>query len=261
MSQNQVNPYNLDEHIAELYDQQENYDDDVRLLLDLIADQGTWNIFEPFCGTGRILLPLVKAGHHLIGLDQSSMLLDICRRKLCSINSQATLLEGDAMEIPWPADSNLVILGGNCLYELANAHEQEKCIHAAAQALKPGGFLFLDNDHMEGDLALAWQNTQPRTSFPSGICVDGTHLESTMQTIWFDVAQRLVRFERKTKITFPDGEFMERAYIQQKHPVSTQEMTLWLDQNGFAVKQMWGYRSGQPYTDSSPRAIFWAQKR
>ncbi len=50
-------------------------------------------------------------------------------------------------------------MSGNCLYELATADEQERCIQAAAGALKPGGFLFLNNDHMEGELAPGWKST------------------------------------------------------------------------------------------------------
>lgn len=260
MSHNQTNPYNINPHIVEIYDQQENYTDDVHLLLDLINGRGPLNIFEPFCGTGRILIPLARAGHHLTGLDQSGVFLNCCKEKLRNIGKTALLIEGDAVGSSWPEGFDLVVLGGNCFYELANLEEQEGCILAAASALKPGGYLFIDNDHMEGDLSLEWRDTSPRPCFPSGICADGVRLESTIQTIWFDVSARLVRFRRKTKTIFPDGHIIEHTYIQQKHPISTQEVRLALERFGLVVEKLYGSRDCQPYTDSSPRAIFWAQK-
>ena len=261
MSYNQVNPYSIDTHIAELYDQQENYSDDVQLLVDLIGNREPLDIFEPFCGTGRILIPLVNAGNRLTGLDQSGVLLNVCREKLLSAGKNAALIEGDAVGSSWPIGFDLVVLGGNCLYELATIEEQEGCIRAAASALKRGGYLFLDNDHMEGELAQEWQDTTPRPCFPSGVCADGVRLESTIQTIWSDVSARLVRFQRKTNIFFPNGEIIEQTYIQQKHPVSKNEITLWLEENGFSIEQLYGTRTRQPYINASPRAIFWSHKK
>ena len=66
----------------------------------------------------------------------------------------------------WPDGFDLVVLGGNCFYELANIEEQEGCIRAAASCSQTRGFLFLDNDHMEGDLKSELARYQPHTMFP-----------------------------------------------------------------------------------------------
>ncbi len=261
MSGNRVNPYNIDIHIAELYDQLINNSEDVTLILDLIGNAGPLYIFEPFCGTGRILIPLVDAGHQLTGMDQSTVLLDRCREKLANGDKTARLIVGNVVDDPWQGMFDLVIMGGNCLYELASLEEQEGCIRSAASALKRGGYLFLDNDHMEGGLAQAWQDTAVKPGFPSGLCKDGVRLESTIQTIWFNEPARLARFERKTKTVFPDGRIDEQVFIQQKHPVSTHEVSHWLEKHGFTIERLYGDWSRQTYSDASPRAIFWARKR
>lgn len=62
----------------------------------------------------------------------------------------------------WPTGYDLVILGFNCFYELATAEEQEFCIYQASRACKPGGYIYVDNDHMEGDLDAAWQEINTR---------------------------------------------------------------------------------------------------
>lgn len=265
MSHNQINMYSIDAHIAEIYDRSEDYSDDVTLLRRLMDEQTeryqrAWNIFEPFCGTGRMLVPLAAAGHRLTGMDQAAVMLDCCREKLERTGLSATLIEGDVISAPWPEGFELIILGGNCLYELASADEQEHCIRAAATALRPGGFIYLDNDHMEGELAANWQDTRRLPGFPSGTCQDGVRLESTTQVVWFDAAARLARFQRSTRAIYPDGKCIEQTYMQQKHPVSTGEMTGWLKKYGFTIQRLFGSRAGDDYTPTSERAIFWAQR-
>ena len=257
--------YDIEQHIAEIYDKQEDYTDDVELIRRLIGDSGPLQILDPFCGTGRIFIPLILDGHHVVGLDQAEVMLEQARRKIQELPGEAqsriSLHKRDVMTGDWPVDFDLVILGGNCLYELATAGEQENCIKWAASSLKSGGHVYIDNDHTEGELSPSWRQDTNNEAFPTGTCSDGTCLRSEMKTVWFDTKQRLARFKRRTEVTFPDGRVIEKEYIQQKHPVSRVEVQSWLENNGFTIKQLYGDRAGNPYTDESDRAIFWAVKK
>ena len=256
--------YDIDEHVAELYDRQITETHDIEFLLRQIAGRGPWKILEPFCGTGRILLPLAEHGHTLTGLDSSAGLLARARQKAESLPAEVcarvTLLEMDVTTRAWPGGNDLVILGGNCFYELPEAVIQEGCIRTALDALRPGGCLFIDNNHLEGDLPPAWQDPAPQPAFPSGTCADGTRLESTMQTVAFDAPRRLACFRRVTRVTHPSGQTEVKVRMQQKHPVSMAEVRDWLEYHTFTIKAMWGDYDGSPYTPDSPRAIFWARR-
>ncbi|UCH43629.1 MAG: class I SAM-dependent methyltransferase [Dehalococcoidales bacterium] len=264
MSQNKTNIYDIEPHLAEVYDQSEIYQDDVELIRDLIGDRKPLRILEPFCGTGRILLPLAVDGHQLYGFDQAKGMLDRARMKVGQLPAEAqqrvTLTVADAIGTPWPRGFDLVILGCNCLYELATPEEQERCIISAAGSLNPGGYVYVDNDHMEGELARSWRRPGVAQGFPTGNCADDTRVESYIETIWWDAPRRLVRFRRGTRVTLPDGTIVEKEYFQQKHPVSTLEVWTWLEKHGFMVRHLFGDRMGSPYTDISGRAIFWAKK-
>ncbi len=257
--------YDVESHIAEIYDKQEDYTDDVELIRRLIGKSGPLSILEPFCGTGRISIPLAQDGHSIVGLDQAEVMLGKARSKISmlpeEVQSRIFLQKRDVIDGDWPRDFDLVILGGNCLYELATAGEQEKCIKYAAASLRPRGHVYMDNNHMEGELAYSWQKAGVTLRFPSGRCTDGTSIESEGETIWFDAQQRLARFRRRTKVTFPDGRTIEKEYIQQKHPVSTSEVQSWLEKYGFTLERVYGDRAGNPYVKTSDRAIFWAIKR
>lgn len=264
MIHNQANAYDLDAHVAEIYDQYESDLDDVDLIRRLIGSSQHIRILEPFCGTGRILLPLALDGHALHGMDQSSAMLSRASSKIGQVTPESqegiTLACADVLRVEWPVDFDLVILGCNCFYELASPAEQEACIASASRSLKRGGHLFIDNDHMEGDLAPSWQDVGVIHPSLCGTCSDGTLVESTRETLWCDVPNKLVRFRRRTRVILPTGEVMEQEYVQQKHPVSKREVQTWLEQHDFVIENIYGDYNGAPYTDSAPRAIFWARR-
>jgi len=255
--------YDIEPHVAEIYDQVETQTQDVALIRRLISGRGSLRILEPFFGTGRILLPLVLDGHRVVGMDQASGMLARARSKLDCLperaRERADLLQTDVLAGAWPSGFDLVILGGNCFYELAAPEEQERCIAYAAQSLNPGGAIYVDNDHMEGELDEAWKVMESRPSFPTGVCADGVQLASTVQTVWYDSARRLARFCRRTVLSFPDGRKVERQSVQQKHPVSVSEVRTWLERHGLSVEHVYGDWAATPYDSASPRAIFWAK--
>lgn len=263
---NHINAYDTDLHVAEIYDQCEPEVDDVDFIRRLIGNLGPLKILEPFCGTGRILIPLASDGHSVHGMDQSGGMLDRARQKIQELSPESqkriTLTQADVLcnREEWPSGFDLVILGCNCFYELATPGEQENCIVQAFQSLNPGGYLFLDNAHMEGELVASWQNIGSVEPSLGGKCSDGTLVESTRETIWFDAPRRLTRFRRRTKVVFPNGDTLEQEYIQQKHPVSRAELANWLRKQGFIVEGLYGNYGAVPYSDRAPRAIFWARK-
>jgi len=250
--------------VPEIYDQGETWTDDVDLIRRLVSGLGQLRILEPFCGTGRIFIPLATDGHELVGIDQAHYMLEHARNKIsqlpAEIRHRISLIEANVLMSDWHEGFDLVILGGNCFHELASPEEQEQCIINAAKSLKPGGYVFVDNDHWEGDLDPVWRTSGIKKGFPSGTCADGSRVESTMETIWFDNSLRLVKFRRQTRIVHPDGTVMEKEYLQQKHPVGAVEVQQWLEKYGFVIEHFYGDHSENPYLDTSERAIFWARK-
>jgi SAM-dependent methyltransferase len=256
--------YDIDACVVEIYDQTETQMEDVRFLRELIGTSETRRVLEPFCGNGRILIPLARDGHQLVGMDKSKPMLASVRNKIeqfpIDIRARISLIEADVSQEAWPRGFDYVILGGNSLYELARPEEQERCIRYAARSLQPGGYLYLDNNHMEGDLDPAWyvEGVQ-ENSFPTGVCSDGTVVKGSMETVACDIKKRITRFRRTVEIRTPDGHVTRRSWIEQKHPPSTEEMHDWLTKSNFEIVHLWGNRKKTPYTDDAGRAVFWAR--
>ena len=255
--------YDVDYRITEIYDRVETQSEDVRLLRELIAGKGRLKILEPFCGNGRILIPLAQDGHEIVGRDKSPPMLVSARHKIGelpeAVRKNITLEQGDVLAGAWPEGFDLVVLGGNCLYELATPEEQERCIRCARYSLKPGGWLYLDNDHMEGELSPEWYAPGIEECFPTGLCADGTDVRGSRETVWYNVTRRLVRFRRTVELTSPAGKSIKKEWLEQKHPPGTAEMKAWLRKYGFEILSLWGDREKSPYSDTSERAVFWAR--
>lgn len=264
MSLNEPNWYDTDSALAEWYDATQTATGDVDFLRRLLKGRAGLRILEQFCGTGRILLPLLTDGHIVVGHDQSSRMIERARQKVAELpqgtQRNAVFAVAEATAGDWPSGFDLVILGANCFYELASPGEQEKCIALAAAALKPGGYLFLDNDHMEGELDTEWRDLGVVSNNVDWRSPSGVHVFTTSETVWYDSQLRLWRARRITYVAYPDGTFLTRDFVQQKHPVSVVEQQEWLAKHGFKIEGFFSGWNGTPYSDDSGRATFWARR-
>jgi len=261
------NAYDADPHVAEIYDQLDHYaSKDLALLSALTGDAPPrLRIFEPFCGTGRILACLSSLGHQVIGMDQSPAMLARAKARLAAMGPAGAgvrLQQGDATAGGWPAGCDVVVLGSNCLYELGSAAEQEALFVRSAATLRPGGYLYVDSDHMEGPLAPSWTRPGVRHSvFPTGVCADGTEVQSEFVSAGHDPAARVARFRRTMTIIEPGGRRRRITAMKQTHPVSIAEVMAWLDRHAFVVVGRWGDHDRRPLELDSPRVVLWAQRR
>jgi SAM-dependent methyltransferase len=254
-------------YTAELYDKTEDYADDVALIRDLLSNSGNLDILEPFCGSGRIMLPLLEDGHRVHGLDCDDAMIARTRVKLSDhgahVAQRARITRMDAVDEDWPSGFDLVILGANCFYQLGSADEQEAMIRRAARSLRPGGRLYIENDNMEGPLDDSWcrLDDKPRPwKFPDGVCEDGTRVGSLIQVIHFDKPRRLWHARRRTLLERPDGTRQASDwYTVQTHPASAVDIQQWLGQYGFEILGRFRSTDRAIYRPGCARAIFWAQ--
>lgn len=123
--------------------------EDVDFLLTL-ADQAVGPILELGCGTGRILLPLVRAGFFVTGVDSSSAMLARATEQLSfelpATQARAKLVEGDMTTLQLEARFGLAIISYNTLM-----HFEGVAIAALLrniwEHLQAGGMLFVDVDN------------------------------------------------------------------------------------------------------------------
>src|SRR4030095_7316747 len=110
-------------------------------------------VLEVGCGTGRVSIPLARAGHQIVGLDCSTSMLARCRDKLIgesqAVRDQITLYEADTREfhVASPtskAGFDLAIAPFRIMQHLISTSDQLRCLTAIRRHLAPGGRFVID---------------------------------------------------------------------------------------------------------------------
>lgn len=262
MSINNVNPYDQEPYMAILADDIiSNMTDDVRLIKELILENRCNVVLEPFCGTGRILIPLAKEGLEVTGIDSSKVMLDIFADKVRSedIDSRVGIVKNNVVDINWPRGNDAIILGMDCLYELGSYDEHRTVIEKAYKALNEGGYLFIDS--YKKDLPRSWFDVRSESpSFPTGSIRNNIELRGYMETVYLGENNNLIRSARRVEV-FKEGQFVRAfKWMQQKRLVRYEELMKMVKDVGFDVVSQWSDYKKKSFNQNSDRLIMWLKK-
>ena len=217
-----------------------------------LAVRAAGPVLELGCGTGRIAIPLGRAGVRLVGIDRSAAMLARARRRVqrARLNGHVHLVRGDIRDLPFAqAPFAMVLAPYGVLQSLLRERDLAAALDAAYRALAPGGTFGLE---LVADLPL-WQEYRKRVSL-SGWRQrrGGTHVTLT-ETVRQDRASRLTTFHQ---------EFTERRGRQRRtrrfaltfRTLSVPQMGRRLEKSGFEITALLGDYSGGPW---DPRAEVW----
>jgi SAM-dependent methyltransferase len=116
---------------------------DVRYYTGLLADI-SGPILEPATGTGRVLIPLLEAGHQVEGLDSSPQMLACCRRHCRDRGLDPVLREADMTIYVRLAAYEAVIIPAGSIALLDGRKATLQALACFRDSLVPGGQLFVD---------------------------------------------------------------------------------------------------------------------
>ncbi len=121
--------------------------DDVDLYVDLAREHGG-PVLEMGCGSGRVLLPVARAGVEVTGLDLSAAMLDRLRDSLAAepaaVRRRVRLVEGDLRSADAGGPFALVTAPFRVVQHLLERADQRAWLRNAARHLAPGGALVFD---------------------------------------------------------------------------------------------------------------------
>jgi SAM-dependent methyltransferase len=139
---------------ANLYDYPRYYDlvfgsdwkaefDFLRQAFDKFARSRVRRVFEPACGTGRLLFRLALAGYDVSGLDLNPRAVDYCNKRLVRHNKKPSVFVGDMadFELPRPMDAAFNMI--NSFRHLLSDELAFNHFRCVARSLKPGGIYVL----------------------------------------------------------------------------------------------------------------------
>jgi SAM-dependent methyltransferase len=102
-------------------------------------------VLDAGCGTGRHLLPLVRKGFSVTGLDHSPGMLAQCRRKLQAAGLSAELTEARLEDLDCRCRFDAAICMNSVICYLLETERILDALRRLHRALRPGGLLLIDN--------------------------------------------------------------------------------------------------------------------
>jgi SAM-dependent methyltransferase len=109
---------------------------------------GPGRILELGCGSGRVTLPLVRDGHHVVALDGSKPMLAAAGARLdragAAARARARLVHADLRDFAVGGRFPLVLAAFNVVEHLYTRVEVAACLARVAAHLAPGGTFAFD---------------------------------------------------------------------------------------------------------------------
>ena len=227
---------------------------DVRFWQRLAAAQDG-PVLELGCGTGRLTIPVARAGAAVVGIDRSAPMLARARQRLRRARAAALLLRGDIRQLPFRRRHRfaMVMAPYGMLQSLTSDRDLRATLEAVHGVLPRGGLFAID---LVPDLP-RWSEYDRRVSL-AGRRGAGhvTLIES-------------VRQDRARGLTIFDQEYQERRGRKKAvhrfsltfRTITIPQMRRRLEQAGFRVDALLGDYQGGPLDLRADVWIILARRR
>jgi SAM-dependent methyltransferase len=250
-----------DARLAQLYDVFP-FDGDLPLYRDLANQQGP-RVLEVACGSGRVLVPLVRAGLNVVGIDVSPHMLALARAKLeaSDLSGTAALIQADMRTFDLDQrDFDLALVAVKSFAYLTEAEDQLLCLESIFAHLRPGGLLAIDLLHPLPDWTAA-QRGSMRDDLLHHVADQGITLSRIESVVSTDLA-RQVRVIRSVYETVDDtGRVLDKRFVEWPYRwVHRFEAEHLLHRVGFQVEAVYGGYRREPFTSESVAMVFLARK-
>ena len=255
------------ELIAELYDHVVPYRErrDVDFFVSAARESGG-PVLEVGCGTGRILIATARAGFDIVGLDLSSSMLAVCRRRLReeseSVRSRVELVQGDMREFELGRRFALVTIPFRPFQHLLTVEDQLACLRSIHRHLADGGTLLLDLFNPSLDYLASRTIGQELGDEPEFSMADGRRIVRRHKTVAQDRFEQINDIEILYDVTYPDGRAARLIHAFRMRYLFRFEAEHLLVRAGFAVEHLYADYDKSPYGSTYPGdLVFVARKQ
>ena len=208
-------------------------------------------VLELGCGTGRIAIPVARAGVRIVGIDRSDEMLARARSRIARarLGGRLSLVRGDIRALPFRSrvKFSAVLAAYGILQSLTRERDLTRTFESVARVLRRGGLFAID---VVPDLP-NWEEYRDRVS------LKGRRGKNSTLTL-----VETVRQDRRRRLTIFDQEYRERSRGRLRthrfsltfRTLSVPQMTRRLEKAGFRVRAVLGDYQGGPW---DPRADVW----
>jgi SAM-dependent methyltransferase len=229
------------------------------------ADKMHGTVLELGCGTGRVLLPMARAGHTVVGLDGSPQMLARCKAKLREepkgVRDRVTIHEGDVRSFDLGARFALIIAPFRVVQQIVTIEGQLRFLDVVAHHLAPGGRFIFDvfNPNFASLLSA---DGKEREDTPEQQLPDGRFFRRSYRIVRVRWTEQVSEVELLYYVSDSPGgtpkchvqSFEMRWYLRA-------ELVHLLARSGFRVDTIYGDFDRSPLTDQSPEQVVCATRQ
>jgi len=254
-----VQLYN-DEWSAEIYDYEVQGLGDLPFWQSLAESAGD-PVLELACGTGRLLLPLARAGFSVTGLDASQFMLAVAKRKLAQedevVRTRCRLVEGNMAEFALDERFGIIYIPARSFQILRTRDEQQSCMECCAQHLRPSGLLAIDVFNPRLDFLISPEGHHDGPNEFLGPSASSVIHEAHSR---YDLANQALTADWWYVARDEKGRATRHDYGLEMRYFFRFEMEWMLEACGFEVKALYGNFDRSEFASDSPEMIFVARK-
>ncbi len=217
------------------------------------------SVFEPGCGTGKILFSLSQKGHNTFGMDVDKDMLFYAKEK--AARSPMHFQNADILIAPWPRDFGCILLISDLMHNLITDWEykqaQKQLIMKSAGSLKKGGLLLLDFDC---PISLSPLTENKETCILSGTDENGTKGHMYIKHTESDEKTRLIKSKIRYALKTRENQTISLEKTCVRHYLTLEETTSWLYRAGFSIEALYGSCDFAPFDEKNRRCVIAARK-
>jgi SAM-dependent methyltransferase len=238
--------------------------DDIPFFVDFALKSGG-PVLELGCGTGRVLIPITRAGCRITGLDYSRFMLDKCREKLAreslEVQHRVNLIPGDMTRFDTGERYSLITIPSRSFELLVAVEDQLSCLRGVCRHLKPEG-RFIFDFFSPIPMPSAQQEDSVSPEHPrEALMPDGRKVIRANRISRRHPEQQFNDIEILYIVTYPDGRTESMVQSFSFRTFYRYEVEHLLALAGLKVIDLLGNFDGSPYAAGSPEMIFVAGKQ
>jgi SAM-dependent methyltransferase len=215
-------------------------------------------VLELGCGTGRILLPIARAGHTIVGLDSSTRMLERARanlaRESAAVRQRVTLQRRDMHDFDLGTTFPLIIAPFRVFQHLTTIDAQLRFLASVARHLASNGRFIFDVFNPRFQIMVGADGSEhedtPDTRLPDGRTFRRAYRIARVR--WLD------QVSESELIYYVDGKRFVQAF--EMRWFLNAELQHLLARAGFRVREMYGDFARGPLIDGAPEQVVVAEK-
>ena len=220
-------------------------------------------VLELAAGTGRITVPIARAGVRIVGLERAPAMLAIARERGAGLES-LSWVEADMTEFALGRLFGLVMIPYRSFLHLMTVEAQKACLERVREHLLPGGRLALNFFNPDLSIIGEWVGGRsgglerlPATRHPKS----GRRVEQ-WQSNRYEPSEQRLEHTRVSEELSDEGVVVSRVYSEMPmRYVFRYEFEHLLALTGFEVEALYGGFEGQAFGPSSTELVWLAKVR